>query len=215
MLNVTNVFKQLDAIRKHNPKCKYINLSSAAVYGNPQYLPINEAHPLAPISPYGNHKKMAEDVCKEFYVNFGVSTCSLRIFSAYGPGLQKQLFWDLHTKSLNKAKVKLYGTGNESRDFIYVSEVVKAIDLVIQKADFKDTIVNVANGEELTIRNVVTEFYNAINANIEVTFGGEERKGDPINWVADISKLKNMGYKNAVSIEAGLKNYSKWLNENA
>ncbi|HAT66577.1 MAG TPA: dTDP-glucose 4,6-dehydratase, partial [Flavobacteriaceae bacterium] len=67
MLNVTNVFKQLDAIRKHQPRCKYINLSSAAVYGNPKSLPIAENHQLQPISPYGNHKKMAEEVCKDFY----------------------------------------------------------------------------------------------------------------------------------------------------
>lgn len=213
MLNVTNVFKQLDAIRKHNSNCKYINLSSAAVYGNPQYLPIDEKHPLAPISPYGHHKKMAEDVCNEFYVNFGIATCSLRIFSAYGPGLEKQLFWDLHKKSLGKIEVELYGTGNETRDFIYVSEVVESIDLVIRKSEFKNDIINVANGEELKIKDVVSEFYSASGAEIEVTFGGQERKGDPINWVADISKMKNMGYQNLVPMNKGLKNYSEWLNE--
>ena len=95
MLNVSNVFKQLDAIRKFQPGCKYINLSSAAVYGNPESLPISEDHHLDPISPYGNHKKMAEEVCADFYTNYRIPTCSLRIFSAYGAGLQKQLFWDL------------------------------------------------------------------------------------------------------------------------
>ncbi|MBL4663625.1 MAG: SDR family oxidoreductase, partial [Flavobacteriaceae bacterium] len=98
-LNVAQVFKQLDAIRQHNPTCKYINFSSAAVYGNPTYLPIDESHPLNPISPYGNHKKMAEEICTEFFENFEIQTCSLRVFSAYGPGLQKQLFWDLYKKS--------------------------------------------------------------------------------------------------------------------
>lgn len=210
-LNVSNVFKQLDAIRRHNANCKYINLSSAAVYGNPQYLPIDEAHPLAPISPYGCHKKMAEDICKEFFINFGVATCSLRIFSAYGPGLQKQLFWDLYKKSQFESNVQLYGTGNETRDFIFVSEVIKAIDLVIQKSEFENDTINVANGEELKIKEVVTEFYRSLNSNIDITFGGEERLGDPINWVADISKLKGMGYRQEVDLTNGLKSYVRWL----
>jgi len=91
-LNVLGVFKQLDAIRKYDPGCKYINLSSAAVYGNPKFLPIHEEHPLNPISPYGKHKKMAEDVCSEFYRKYKIATCSIRVFAAYGPGLRKQLF---------------------------------------------------------------------------------------------------------------------------
>jgi len=212
-LNVTNVFKQLDAIQKHAPQCKYINLSSAAVYGNPTYLPIDESHPLRPISPYGHHKSMAETICKEFYENYNIQTCSLRIFSAYGPGLEKQLFWDLHKKGLQSQRVQLYGTGNESRDFIYISDLVQAIAISIEKSHFKNDIINVANGREEKISDVANTFYQLFNANIQISFGGEERKGDPINWVANIGRLKEMGYTNSVTIEEGLKNYQQWLNE--
>ena len=97
-LNVNNVFKLLDAIRKQQPSCKFINLSSAAVYGNPAVLPVKEDAALLPVSPYGLHKQMAESVLREFYTQFNISTLSLRIFSVYGPGLQKQLFWDLYRK---------------------------------------------------------------------------------------------------------------------
>lgn len=212
ILNVTNVFKQLNAIRKHQPRCKYINLSSAAVYGNPVSLPIDESHPLQPISPYGNHKKMAEEVCKDFFENYEVPTCSLRIFSAYGPGLQKQLFWDLYQKSKKETTIKLYGTGTESRDFIYISDVVQAIEIVIEKALFKNDIINVANGKEITINNVAEAFFK--NTTSKFSFGGEERKGDPSNWVADISSLTALGYKTKVSLEEGIKNYWQWLQEN-
>ena len=71
-LNTHNVFKQLESIRKYNSSCKYINLSSAAVYGNPIKLPISENQKLAPISPYGIHKKMAEEICMEFYTHFDI-----------------------------------------------------------------------------------------------------------------------------------------------
>ena len=212
-LNVANVFKQLDAIRKHNPKCKYINLSSAAVYGNPNYLPIDEEHPLAPISPYGDHKKMAEEICQEFYDKYDIGSCSLRVFSAYGPGLQKQLFWDLYTKALNRIEVQLYGTGNESRDFIFISDLVVAIDLVMQKSEFKHDIINIANGTEIKIGDAVRDFYQILNPKVKVIFGGEERPGDPINWVANIEKLKKMGYSNSVSMLEGLENYIQWVKE--
>ncbi|NND62542.1 MAG: NAD-dependent epimerase/dehydratase family protein [Flavobacteriaceae bacterium] len=212
-LNVANVFKQLDCLRKYNSTCKYINLSSAAVYGNPRYLPVDEAHPLDPISPYGVHKKMAEDVCKEFYESFEIATCSLRIFSAYGPGLQKQLFWDLYKKHANSTLVKLHGTGNESRDFIYISDLVNVIDLVILKSDFNGDLINVANAVEIKISEAVSKFYELFDSKVAFEFGGELRAGDPINWVADTSRLKEMGYNSRVSLDQGLKNYLKWLNE--
>jgi UDP-glucose 4-epimerase len=214
VLNVYNVFKQLDAIRKFNPSCKYINLSSAAVYGNPTELPIKETHPLNPISPYGKHKKMAEAVCKEFYEDFKIQTCSLRIFSAYGPGLKKQLFWDLDKKAETDLSIKLYGTGKESRDFIYIDDLINAIECIIDNGKFNAENINVANGEELFINKVVSTFYAFFDKPISFKFGGENRKGDPINWVAEISKLKTYGYSPKVSLKQGLTNYFKWLRKN-
>jgi UDP-glucose 4-epimerase len=103
-LNVNNVFKLLDAIRKQQPSCKFINLSSAAVYGNPAVLPVKEDAALLPVSPYGLHKQMAESVLREFYTQFNISTLSLRIFSVYGPGLQKTTFLGSLQKNENKPK---------------------------------------------------------------------------------------------------------------
>lgn len=213
MLNTVNVFRQLDAIRKHNPDCKYINMSSAAVYGNPKYLPIDEAHPLHPISPYGIHKKMAEDICQSFYDNYALKTCSLRIFSAYGVGLKKQLFWDLHIKAQQSMNISLYGTGNETRDFICVSDVVQAVDDILKRASFNHSIYNVANGDEHKISSVAHTFYSIYKPEAQVEFQNQQRKGDPINWVADISKIKALGYQSRMSLKEGLTNYVRWLKE--
>jgi len=212
-LNTMNVFKLLDAIRMHQPQCKFINLSSAAVYGNPQYLPIDEKHPLNPISPYGFHKLAAENVCKEFIELFGLKICSLRIFSAYGPGLKKQLFWDLHTKTKNTNQIELFGTGEESRDFIYLDDLLHVIELVIQKYDFKEPIINVANGEEIYIKDAVKQFYDNQSTNINYRFSGNTKQGDPVNWKADISKLKSLGYIQSVDFNFGIKKYNQWLKE--
>jgi len=212
-LNVQNVQSQLAAIALHNPLCKYLNMSSAAVYGNPEYLPIDEEHPLNPISPYGKHKKMAEDLCHYYHLNHGLNTCVVRIFSAYGEGLKKQLFWDLGQKTKNPPVV-LYGSGNESRDFVHAADVVAAIAIVVAKSKFDGDVVNVARGEEISIREAAETFYGLFDNSIGFTFGGEERIGDPINWVANIAKLKSMGFDATIDLKSGLARYVSWLVEN-
>lgn len=210
-LNTINVFKQLEAIRQFRPNCKYINLSSAAVYGNPIEKPITENTQINPISPYGSHKVQAELICKEFYTYFNIQTCMLRIFSAYGEGLKKQLFWDLYQKTKTNKEIVLFGTGKESRDFIYVHDLVTVIDLVIQNANFIGEAINVANGYEVTIQETATVFYNNFNEKINFSFSDEARKGDPNNWLADISTLKSYGYQPKFSLEQGLNNVYKWI----
>ena len=95
-LNALNVIKLLEAIRIHSPECKFITMSSAAVYGNPESLPIVENQKKEPVSPYGFHKVISELVCKEYSKFWNIKTCCLRVFSAYGPRLKKQLLWDLN-----------------------------------------------------------------------------------------------------------------------
>ena len=212
-LNTVNVFKLLDAIKIYSPKCKFINLSSAAVYGNPQTLPINEYSSLKPVSPYGRHKLMSEEICTEYYQFFNISTCSLRIFSAFGEGLKKQLFWDLYQKTKMNKEIVLFGTGKESRDFIYIKDLVHAINIVAQNADFKGEVINVANGEEIFIKDCVSVFYEFFDQKVDYKFSGESRKGDPNNWVADISSIKQLGYQQKYKLKEGLNNFYQWVQE--
>ncbi len=213
ILNTSNVFLLLDAIKQHSPKCKFINLSSAAVYGNPEKIPIPEDQTPNPVSPYGQHKLMAENICSEFYKYFKIGTCNLRIFSAYGPGLQKQLFWDVYKKTLSKNDLEFFGTGNETRDFIYIDDLLNIIELTILHAPFKGDIINVANGEETTIKKAIHTFLDILNWKGSYNFIGKGRKGDPSNWCSDISIIKNYGYKQKVTLEQGLLNYKKWIQE--
>ncbi len=212
-LNVANVSKILDTIYKHNKECKFINFSSAAVYGNPEYLPIDENHPLKPISPYGLHKLQSEKLLYEYSKFFGLKTISLRVFSAYGEGLKKQLFWDLYQKSLKNNKIELFGTGKETRDFIYIKDLVRAIDLIIQNEEFNGNQINVVNGEEITINEAVSVFFNAFNKNVKFEFSGDVKRGDPTNWKADIKKLQEISYTKKHTLKAGLTNYAKWIEE--
>lgn len=213
LLNTVNVFYLLEAIKNHQPNCKFINLSSAAIYGNPNKLPIKESSISLPISPYGFHKLNAELLSKEYNNIFNIPTCTLRIFSAYGEGLTKQLFWDIYQKTKLSDSITLFGTGNESRDFINIHDICQAVELVIQKCDFNANIINIANGEEVFIKDAVFLFLNLLDWTGSLFFDNKTRKGNPNNWIADISLLQELGYKKAVSLDFGLSNYVKWLKE--
>lgn len=206
-LNTVNVFKLLEAIRNEQSNCRFINLSSAAVYGNPESLPVSESAVPDPLSPYGIHKFQSEQICHEFYEFHQVPTCSLRIFSVYGPGLQKQLFWDLLQKANSGKAFALFGTGMESRDFIFVSDLVRVIELVYTHSNFKADVINVANGEEVLIKDAVSVFFSFFDEEISYSFSGDSRKGDPVNWKADISKLRSFGYQPSVDMPSGLEAY--------
>ncbi|MBW8359994.1 MAG: NAD-dependent epimerase/dehydratase family protein [Weeksellaceae bacterium] len=212
-LNVTNTIKILDAIRVHNPECKYINLSSAAVYGNPVKLPIKETADLKPLSPYGWHKLYAEQICKEYFYLYNIQTINLRLFSVYGERLKKQIFWDLYQKCLHSNEIELFGSGTETRDFIYISDVINAIDCIIKDGLFNGEAVNIASGLEIEIKKAALVFINEHNSDVKLKFNMIVKPGDPIHWRADISLLESFGFKFQVSIQEGLKNVVQWLKE--
>jgi UDP-glucose 4-epimerase len=217
-MNVNNVYLLLNAIQKFCPNCKFINLSSAAVYGNPTVLPISESSNLLPLSPYGLHKMLAEQLVSNFYFLFKLKTCSLRIFSAYGPSLSKQIFWDIYQKanaSVDK-KVHLFGSGQETRDFIFIKDILLALDLIMHHDDgvFDGQIYNLASGIETKISDAASLFLKMINKNLSLQFNGVQKKGDPLNWRADMTKLSKLNFKVTTSLEEGLKEYYEWILSN-
>jgi len=212
-LNVLNTIKILDAIRKHAPACKYVNLSSAAVYGNPEKLPIIEKVELKPLSPYGWHKLYAEQVCKEYFYLYNLQTINLRLFSVYGENLRKQIFWDIFQKSLRSTDIELFGTGMETRDFIYIDDLLEAINCVLKFGLFNGESVNIASGTETTIKYAAEVFCGALNKDLVLNFNKLVKPGDPLNWKANIDLLKSFGFQPQISVEDGLNNLVKWLKE--
>lgn len=212
--NTLDVIRILDAIRRLQPACRYLHISSAAVYGNPEKLPIHEDDKLLPISPYGWHKLMAENVCKEFTAIYGLYTAIVRPFSVFGPGLKKQLIWDMYQKITNAAQdaeLELWGTGKESRDFIYVEALTEALDSVIRNSAFQSDKYNIASGIETTIEELATFFVQAIGKPVHIRFNGHTRVGDPQNWRADVSRLAATGFTPSINWQEGIKKTVAWL----
>jgi UDP-glucose 4-epimerase len=213
--NTIDTFNLLEAIRLNTHSCKYLNFSSAAVYGNTSKIPVSEDDSIQPISPYGWHKYYSELICKEYFQLHHIKTLSVRPFSVYGPGLKKQLFWDMYQKTQNSKEITLFGTGKESRDFIFIEDFVKVIGIIFEKADFDGGVINIANGEETTIAEAASIFYSNLPFNGVFSFNGAIKEGDPVNWRADIRKLSAMGYSSSFSFEEGITQYIQWLKENA
>ncbi|WP_129709807.1 NAD-dependent epimerase/dehydratase family protein [Priestia megaterium] len=199
----------LESIRNNCPNCKFIYLSSAAVYGNPTSLPIRESDVCKPISPYGYHKLLGEMLVDEYSKLFGIDSAILRIFSAYGEGLRKQVMYDLCKKLTSDIEsIEVYGNGSESRDFIHVEDICRAVELVINR-DITGTF-NLANGREITISMLVESLKEFLKSNKHIKYIGKVRSGNPKNWKADITKLKIQGFNPTISFEQGIERYCKW-----
>ena len=201
----------LFAMKKTGVTSRFVLFSSAAVYGNPVKLPMSEEEPIHPLSPYALHKRAAEEVCLYMNKNYHIDVKILRLFSVYGPGLKKQIFWDMHHKVKESGRLNLMGSGEESRDYIYIDDLVEA-PILVALDEGRDIIYNIANGEETTIYKAAMTFAKYMKIPQElVTFSGRRREGDPINWCADITKLKMLGYKRKYSFEDGVGKYVDWL----
>jgi UDP-glucose 4-epimerase len=207
---VVVTFNLLDALRLHAPQCRVIYLSSAAVYGNPKTLPVNESHSLNPISPYGYHKLICEQLCREFFQVYGLLTATVRIFSAYGPGLRRQVIWDICHKALTNPVLNLQGTGNESRDFIHSRDIAKALYLLTEKAPCHADVYNLASGTETSIKELVNLILEQLKLDIPVHFEGTIPIGNPLNWKADINCLKKLGFLPEVTLDRGISVYTQW-----
>jgi UDP-glucose 4-epimerase len=201
----------LETLRTSLPSCHFVFLSSAAVYGNPQELPVGEEAPCRPISPYGYHKYICETLCREYESIYAVRSTVLRIFSAYGERLRKQVLFDLCKKFSDPStkRVDLFGTGNETRDFIYAEDIAQAIDRIHTAA--ASGIFNVASGTQMRISDVAEMIKHCLHSDKKIQYSGSNRPGDPLCWQADISKLSSLGFHQETAFREGIGNYCRWF----
>ena len=208
--NTALTFEILNALRINAPSCRFIFLSSAAVYGNPESLPIGETQRCNPISPYGFHKLQSEQLCLEFSKVYDLPTASVRIFSAYGPGLRRQVLWDICRQAIYQPIVKLQGSGKESRDFIHALDIAKALLIVATSAPMQVEAYNFASGREVTVSELTKMVFKSLDYKGSVEFDRIVPVGTPINWQADVTKLGSLGITDFLSLERGVLVYANW-----
>ena len=196
-------------LRASAPSACLVFPSSAAVYGNAASLR-EDARP-APISPYGQHKLAAEQACIAAAAQ-GLSVAVVRLFSVYGPGLRKQLPWELGRKLMaGEPTVTLFGTGAETRDFLNIADVAKLVALLAEVRFTSPLIVNGGTGTATRIDDFAAMFAGVLGSRAKVIFNGETRPGDPQHYRADITRLAALGFRPDFDLPTGLARYAAWM----
>ena len=193
---VLTLANTLDGIRRSKLRPVLIFPSSAAVYGNPEHLPVSEDGPCRPISPYGFHKLAAELLVHEYRTCYSLPAVICRIFSVLGERQRRLLLWDLYQQFIGpSAEVVIQGNGDESRDFIHVDELCDTLLELHRHAETLPTdncTINVASGIETRIKTVALLVKEVLASNKPIIFSGVQRVGDPIRWAADRTKLDDL-----------------------
>ena len=203
----------LEWLRNHAPESKLVVASSAAVYGDTQGVPAEESRPPQPVSPYGYHKLMTEQLCREYSQVFGLHTAVVRLFSVYGEGLRKQLLWDCAGKLMAPGEhIELGGTGEELRDWVHVDDAVAMLVGVARVASESTPIFNGGSGNGVPVREIVTQLAAALGRQKRIAFSGLSRRGDPEVLVADPTRLRALGHTCNVPLTVGVRRYADWFN---
>ena len=127
-------------IRVNYPHARVIYPSSAAVYGANHNSPIPIGAPTNPKSPYGFNKLIAEGICNNYFVNYGIKSTIVRLFSVYGCGLRKQILWDASNRFSSNNNDPFWGSGNEVRDFVHVDDVSELFYTISIKNDLEENL---------------------------------------------------------------------------
>ena len=207
---VSTTMAILEYIRLYSHKTKLIYPSSAAVYGNSYDRAIKEDDVILPYSPYGSYKYIVEELCRSYYKNFNVNSNIIRFFSIYGEGLQKQILFDACKKFKVSDNPEFFGTGEETRDWLYITD---AVELIYQIAINTDgfCILNGGSGQGTKIKDVIQILAKNLNKQNIWYFNNKVKEGDPKCYIADISTAKKIGWSPNVDLETGIAKYVKWF----
>ena len=208
---VDGTLEVLEYMRVHNPNAHLIYPSSPAVQGEHPDTPIKEEYIGKPASPYGYHKKIAEDLCQSYSEKYNLKVSIIRLFSVYGNGLKKQLLWDACKKLQNaKDEVVFWGTGEETRDFIHIDDVLIIVDILL-KQDERFILINGGTGVKHSIKDVVEMIRDLDTPSVEIQFNNQINTGNPIYYWANTQKLDKYKIKFTKRLESEIKNYVYWV----
>jgi UDP-glucose 4-epimerase len=212
---VVSTARLLEWLRRSAPECRLIAASSAAVYGAHHTGPISEGSQTLPVSPYGHHKLMMENLCRSFAVSYGMRSVVVRMFSVYGPGLRKQLLWDLGSRlSAGERRLTLSGTGAELRDWTHVRDVARLLATIAamqQQENFH--VINGGSSLGTTVAEVAHAVVKSFRGDDEIVvqFSGVARPGDPFSLVADGASLHALPFSYEIPLAQGIADYVDWL----
>jgi UDP-glucose 4-epimerase len=195
----------LELARKHDTRV--VTASSAAIYGHPAYLPVDETAPTEPMSPYGIDKLTVDHYTRRYHDLYGLETVALRYFNIYGPRQTASSYAGVISIFLQQARngdpITVDGDGSQTRDFVHIDDVVDA-NLLAAQTDAVGEAYNVGTGRETSVTELA-ETIQAVAATDSTVVHTEPRPADIDHSVADISKARDrLDYEPTVDLQTGL-----------
>lgn len=212
-VNVNATVKLLKSAANNDVE-KIVFSSSSAVYGENRNMPLKETEPLMPTSPYAASKASCELYLRSFYDSYGLNYTALRYFNVFGPKQDKNSQYaavipNFISALLEGEQAVIYGDGEQTRDFVYVGDIVRA-NIASAKSDYNG-VINVASGEKLTINRLYEIVKNTLESDFEPKYL-PERPGDIKHSLADNSKLEMIDIKiDSANFEKHLEETVNWF----
>jgi len=195
--------------------CRVANIdklvfASSYVYGNPQYLPVDEKHPLSPTSPYARSKVIGENLCKAYHDDFGLQCIILRPFNIYGEGQSDSFLIPSILEQLVRGKIELMDP-EPKRDFLYIGDAIKAYVKAGKHTEYEFEIFNIGSGVSYSVDDIVKEIVKAWGCEVEVRYEHLRRRGEIMDAVANVRKAKaGLGWEPKTGFKEGIRRYIQW-----
>jgi len=212
-VNVRGTLNLLEEVRK-NPIKKFVYVSSSHIYGVPQYIPVDEKHPIAPREPYSASKAAAENIVNGYSGAYGIETAIVRPFNIYGPGQNESFLIPSIIKQASGNDIIEVGNVEPTRDFTYITDVVAGF---LKIAESGSGVYNVGSGVEVKVGDVLRKIVDIVNPDIEIRSVVDKKRSGGVEiprLCADVSRLKGVGWAPTIRIEEGLKIIINCLEKN-
>lgn len=215
-VNINGTLQLLEGAKEHDVS-KFVYTSSAAIFGEVAYTPVDESHPVNPESPYGVAKLSGEKYARGYGRIYNIDVVALRYFNVYG----KNQYYDEYGnvipiwthRLLNDEPLIVYGDGTQTRDFVNVRDVASS-NLLAYESDVDDEVYNIGTGEPTQIRQLAEILRDTADQGTEIVHK-PPREGEVKHSTAEITKAQEeLGYEPSVSLQEGLTEYVDWMERN-
>lgn len=214
--NVMGTYRVLEAVRRYKNRLIYV--STCEVYGDGHNLQegerLDERAELKPNSPYGASKAAADRLCYSYYRSYGVDVTIVRPFNIFGvrqkTGRFGALIPRLVRQAINGEDLTIFGDGSSTRDYLYVSDIVAAYNLVLHNTGLQGQAINFASGKNTRVRDIVEYIADKFDAKIAHR---EARAGEVARFPANIDLAKSIGFRPEVDIWEGIDRYIQWAKD--
>jgi nucleoside-diphosphate-sugar epimerase len=203
LVNFLGTLNMLELGRRS--RTKNFVFASSYVYGHPEYMPVNEEHPINPTNPYSGSKILGEQLCRAYYKDYGLRCVVIRAFNIYGEGQGDDFLIPSILKQIRSGGVELKDP-EPKRDFLYIKDAVEAYVKAIEYSGSGFEIFNIGSGVSYSVDEIVRTMLALSVKRVKVRYLYERRQGEVMDTVADITKAKEkLGWAPKFSLEDGLR----------